>query len=838
MAGIMLCAGSGAWGATAPIEIVGVKASSTQTASRLEKNLINGSGLSETSPGSGVWVHGSDAYRDKGVEVGTMWASGLSDGKTERMPTLTFDLGKQCAVGSFRVWNYNEAGWTTLGFKEVEVSASADGEKFTPVGTAIFDLAPGENDYEGQLISFKQAVQARYIRLHCLSNWQGERSALSEIRFFAEGAGAADAIAPGVKPVAKSTEVAPNHPNPPRPAIPGSENIIFPANSGVIDVTAAPYLAKGDGVADDTKAIQRALSDYPAKGAIIYLPNGTYLISNTLKWGAGQHDHEKQKLTVLQGQSCVGTIIRLKDACPGFTDPAKPKEMVWTGGAPAQRFRNQIRNCTWHTGKGNPGAIGVRFFASNVGCLRDVDIRSGDGSGVIGLDQSYADDFGPCFVKNISVTGFDVGIANKYGVAGVVFENVRLRGQRKVGWLNNGQAITVRHLISESSVPAIQQEKWGGLFTIIDASLDASFGPPWTSAPAILLQSGGMFARNVRTYGYVNAIQHGNNLIPNPLPREWASAKLPGSGATTLNLPVKETPDVPWDELKDWAVITDFGAKMDGKTDDSDALQRAIDSGKKTVCLPRGAVALKKPIIIRGAVRRLLGCETFLKFPSPMTGVSSIFTVGESPEPTLVVERFACWFWDNKAGLNFINNPTQRTLVLREISDVDDTSDQHPNGKGTIISGPGELFVEDVTGRFHLQPGARAWMRYINPETNQDHRNTQIEAQWHLRNDGGHLWILGLKTEGPGPVVITRNGGRTELLGGLMYSSGGARTQDQPAFIFEDSQGSVSITEANFSNNAYKSLVVVTKKGETAIELKPGQALGIPRGMIPFWATP
>jgi hypothetical protein len=148
------------------------------------------------------------------------------------------------------------------------------------------------------------------------------------------------------------------------------------------------------------------------------------------------------------------------------------------------------------------------------------------------------------------------------------------------------------------------------------------------------------------------------------------------------------------------------------------------------------------------------------------------------------------------------------------------------------------LFVEDVTGRFHLMPGARAWMRQFNPETNQDHRNTQLEAQWHAINEGGQLWILGIKTEGPGPVIITRGGGRTELLGGLMYSSGGARTQDQPAFIFEDSQGSVSITEMNFSNNAYKTLVLVKKQGETALELKRGQAPGIPGGMIPLWATP
>lgn len=607
-----------------------------------------------------------------------------------------------------------------------------------------------------------------------------------------------------------------------------AESIVFPANAGVINITAAPYLAKGDGVTDDTEAIQRALNDYPNAGAIIYLPNGTYLISQTLRWPHGRGGGQEEKRTTLQGQSRQGTILRLKDACPGFTDPAQPNAMVWTGNKPAQRFRNAIRNCTWDTGRGNPGAIGVRFNASNVGCLRDVDIRSGDGTGVIGLDQSYTDEIGPCFVKNLSVTGFDIGIATKYGVNGITFENITLRGQRQIGWLNNGQTISVRGLTSDNTVPAIQQEKWGGLFTLLDAKLTG------TGPAAIRLDAGHMFIRNLNTTGYASVIEQ---RLPGPSVREWASAKLPGSGPATLNLPVKETPEVPWDELKDWAVITDYGAKADGKTDDSDALQRAIDSGKTTVCLPRGTVALKKPIVLRGRVRRLIGCETALKFPAPMTGASNIFTVGESPEPVIVVERLANFFWDNNAGLNFIDNPTPRALVLREINDADDTSDQHPNGRGTIISGPGELFVEDVTGRFHLQPGVRAWMRQINPETNQGRRHTRLDAQWHLKNDGGQLWILGIKTEGPGPVVITRQGGRTELLGGLMYSSGGAKTQDQPAFIFDDSQGSITITEMNFARNAYPTLVDVKQKGATVSELKPRQVPGVPGGMIPFWST-
>ncbi|MCU0979894.1 MAG: discoidin domain-containing protein [Pirellulaceae bacterium] len=814
---------------------VGVTASSTQTESKSPQKLIDGWGLAKPAA-DGSWCHTGNAFRYQGVERGSMWSSGDVAGRRDVTPTLTFDLGKPRPVGSVRVWNYNEANWTSTGLKEVEFSYSLDAQKFSPLGVAILDQAPGDDDYSGQVVSLTKAVEARYVRLHGLSQWGGERCGLSEVRFFAGGAGAPGAIAPGVRPAVRTAQgPEANRPNPSRPAVPGEENIVFPVNSGVIDVTAAPYNAKGDGTTDDTRAIQQALRDYADKGAIIYLPNGTYLISKTLRWGTNQ------KLTTLQGQRRAGTILRLKDACPGFTDPAQPAAMVWTGDMPAQRFRNQIRNCTWDTGRGNPGAIGVRFNASNCGCVRDVAIRAGDGTGVIGLDLSYTDDFGPFFVKNVSVEGFDTGIATKHGVNAVVFENVTLRGQRKVGWHNNGHPITVRGLVSDNAVTALCQEQWGGFLTLIDAKLIGTGAA--SKLPAIRLAAGGMLARNLAAPGYASAIdkdqQDGREIVPGPVVEEWASTRLPGSGPKTLGLPVKETPEVPWDDPQQWAVVTDFGAKVDGQTDDSDALQRAIDSGKTTVCLPRGVMVLKKPVVLRGKVRRLIGCETFLKFPAPMSGAESIFTVGDSPEPVLVVERFACWFWDNESGLNFIDNPTRRTLVLKDLSDLDDTTDRRPNGRGTVISGPGELFVEDVAGRFHLRPGVRAWMRYVDPETNQDHRNTRPEAQWHLRNDGGQLWILGIKTEGPGPVLIARQGSRTELLGGLMYSSGGARTQDQPAFVIEDSQASLSITEANFSNNAYRSLIQLKKNGTTMFQLLRGQTPGSAGGsQIPLWVTP
>ncbi|NJK90757.1 MAG: hypothetical protein HC904_02330 [Blastochloris sp.] len=72
-----------------------------------------------------------------------------------------------------------------------------------------------------------------------------------------------------------------------------AEEIIYPDKAGITNLK-RDFGAKGDGVTDDTAAIQKALNE---KKGILYLPAGTYMISDTLRWGKGE------KRTILQGNS-------------------------------------------------------------------------------------------------------------------------------------------------------------------------------------------------------------------------------------------------------------------------------------------------------------------------------------------------------------------------------------------------------------------------------------------------------------------------------------------------------------------------------------------------------
>ena len=424
------------------IQPIAATASSSQSdAGRTPNKMIDGSGWDESFPGNGVYVHTNNVF----AAGNCMW-NGAADS------TLGFDLGKVYHVSGIYLWNYNEGnGYNRRGIRDVEISYSADDKAFSPPVKYTFEMAPGTEDYGGQGVPFPKPVAARYFRWKILSNYgSGEASGIAEVRFANADLKAVAAVSAVWKPTY------------PRPlyakikrgaALPGAENIVFPSDAGIVDVTKAPYNAKGDGVTDDTAAIQKAFDNNVDRGAYIYLPNGVYRISDTVRWGG---DEGRQRNTVLQGQSRDGTIIQIQDHCPGFENPRKPKAAIYTGHAPAQRFFNEIHNVTVDTGIGNPGACGIQFIANNQGGMYDVAIMSGDGQGVNGLDLGYTNEQGPCLIKNLKVLGFDCGVYSANGVASEVLEHITVERQNKVGFRNDGQPCTLRGLRSLNDVPALR----------------------------------------------------------------------------------------------------------------------------------------------------------------------------------------------------------------------------------------------------------------------------------------------------------------------------------------------------------------------------------------------
>jgi hypothetical protein len=386
---------------------------------------------------------------------------------------------------------------------------------------------------------------------------------------------------------------------------------------------------------------------------------------------------------------------------------------------------------------------------------------------------------GPLLVKNVAVHGFDTGVRTGGTVNSQTIETLRLDGQRKVGVSNAGQCLTIRDLQTRLSVPAVESKF--GVVTLVDATLT---GEGAADALDAVTSREILFARNVRAPGYRRAIHNAAERDATPSPdgtsvTELVSAPVLSFGnapKSSLNLPVKDAPaDPPLDAPSAWANVRHFRAIND--PDDTAALQRAFNSGAATVYLPPGgAYAFTAPVDIPPTARRLTG------FFNPVRGV----TLKGQPAPVLRVTG------DGPPLLieNLLHNPTivnagRRTLVVRNCE-----------ASGGSPTDSADLFLENVVGDWTFGKGQSAWCRQMNTE----------REGLHLANAGANLWILGLKTERGGTLVDTTAAGRTEILGGLSYTT----TQGKLAPMFRltaDAHLSATLGEICYTGDPYAALL-------------------------------
>ncbi len=592
-------------------------------------------------------------------------------------------------------------------------------------------------------------------------------------------------------------------------------SIVFPSSPAIIDVTKPPYNAKGDGQTDDTDAIQKALHDSMGRSKVIYFPAATFLVSKTINWSnKNSAGNNAWGFNFLQGQNVRKTIIRLKDST--FTDPQHPQSIMWCGGfGSADWFHNYVQDITFDVGQKNPGAIGLQFYSNNSGAVRNCRFVAGSESGLVGLDLAHRDMNGPLLVRNCEVIGFRRGISTARAVNSQTFEQITLRGQTQLGFENEGQAISIRRLVSDNAVPAIQTY---GTLCLIDGHLTGRDGA--AGVPAIINYNGGrIHLRDVTTPGYGRAV--GDVQTPDssaagriqgkdkqgsqgPNVTEYFShpaTSLFPSTLQSLRLQVKETPDVPQDSLNSWANVDDFGADPTGNADSSGAIQKAIDSGATTIFFP-ASYNLTRPVKVRGAVRRLYGVGAWIDYNH---NSKPDFIIEDGELSTLMIEHFS--------GIGGgIELNTRRTIVFRSVSDCDLAMTRNAEG--------GELFFEDFVSHNLRLRNQTVWARQLNVEN----KGT------HVINDHSDLWVLGYKTERGGTLLETRGGGRSEILGGFSYTTTAGKLA--PMFVTDNSSMFAFFGEVCFSGDPFETLVRETRQKITRI-LKRGDG-----GTTPYVAFP
>ncbi len=608
------------------------------------------------------------------------------------------------------------------------------------------------------------------------------------------------------------------------------ETLVFPqdvlSGSGgrVIDITRPPYNARGDGVTDNTQAFLAVYDDILAGlerhatgksmapglkpmwfqkefSPLVYIPDGTYLVSDTIIYsGPPRMTPNGVSEFVFRirfiGQSREKTIIRLADRSPGFSGSELRPVLSFAKHAvnhsPAQ---NVCRNLTIDIGYGNPKAVGIKFAGANLNEIGNLLLRSGDlqgGAGILFDTQATQGWF-----HDITVEGFDYGVLMKpYHATQLTFEHITLRDQQIAGMETVQSPITVRDLVSINRGPAIRVLGRGGQVVLLDSWLGTD-----SSGVAVQVEQGQLFARRVLTPGYASSIAVNGLELKGSEVAEFVSSPVLSlwGGDHSLDLPIEEAPLPRNVSPEKWAVVDRFGARGDGQSDDSEAVQKAMDSGASVVCFPKMEYRISTPINVPASVERI---ELLFGTLSNAT-----FVVGmNSPRPLVI-----------RDGAQIrLRHQAPRTVLVSNVFSL------HYSRLGRLTGH--KLFANGCSAMSTAPAGynrQRVWFRQVNSETQTQPAN--------FKGSAVDMWVLGFKCEGSRASFEVDQGSRLEILGGLINQPPFVEPANS-AIVARDSDVSV-VAHTNLSRGRFRNLLSVWENGRERVAT---YANFVPRGRGPY----
>ena len=635
---------------------------------------------------------------------------------------------------------------------------------------------------------------------------------------------------------------------PPEPTLP--PQTVYPAGSGVIDIVAEYGAIPDDGV-DDTAAIQQAMADHVGRNRTLFLRDGVYNISDTLEWIAeNKPPGGSNNNTTLIGESQAGTILKLDDNAEGFGDAATPKIVLDTYfGNSGDSFGNYVEELTIDIGAGNDGAIALEFQTNNYGSVRDVTLRSSDPDYAGHTGLAMALNFpGPGLIENVTIDGFDYGFRAAPQEFSITLDNIVLRNQRQAGMRVWRTPLQISRVDAVLDVPVLENANnpgsWGHV-VLTDSTLvgtDASVAAIVNEAG-----SGSIVVRDTVTSGWAAAIDDGHldgATVPDGTVDFYSTYEpfeLSDTVTRGLGLPVerydyetfeRELPLSGAAAAHEFAAVNsagDPGGQVDDLFDDTEAIQAALDSGAPVVFLRAGSWIVRDTLVVPPHVRRIVGADARITLESGLfvTGDPLFKIVGES-EHGVSIEKIEVGGFGDPIG-PFVEHASTRALALRDV--LTGSLNSYANS----VSG-GKVFVDNLTGGTFVLEGQQMWARQLNLEP----------PGLKIRNIGGDLFILGLKTEKAGTLVETLAGGRTEVLGGLAYPSQ-PNDASIPMFVNHESSLAVSMPESSYLGGAwYDVWVEETRDGVVRKVVREdltghsnlGRKLGWYSGVLPSEVTP
>lgn len=382
--------------------------------------------------------------------------------------------------------------------------------------------------------------------------------------------------------------------------------------------------AVGDGKADDSAAIQAAIDKAGSdrEEGTVFIPQGRYRITRTIYvwpavrvigWGArrpvfvlGDNTPGYSKgvaAMVIFAGFRLGASDSSRPERPGFRVPFPPPDSVppnpRIADANPGTFYSAMSNIDFEIGKGNAGAVGIRFHGAQHDYLSHIDFHIG--SGLAGIHQVANE------AEDLRFFGGRYGILAEKPSPAWQFTLIdsQFEGQRESAIREHEASLTLVNVafrnvpVGIDIDPDYSDSLWAkdthfenvskaAIIVSNEKSVYTQLG--FEDAVAANTPVFAQFRESGKTLGSagtykVKTFNHGLILdAPGTLGKtgtRWDAAPL-SSMPRALPPAIRALPPT-----TQWVNIRSLGAKGDGKTDDTAAIQRAIDT-TRVIYVPSG----------------------------------------------------------------------------------------------------------------------------------------------------------------------------------------------------------------------------------------------------------
>jgi hypothetical protein len=624
---------------------------------------------------------------------------------------------------------------------------------------------------------------------------------------------------------------------------------------GYLDVTDYSGV-DATGKRDSTAGLTAAIAKASERGLAAFVPPGTYLVSDTVR---GEQPMRSKKICgkTLKSIVVVGSTVGKKrpkivlaDNAKGFRNANKPRPVVHIlfpkpngGEGPGCAFGQVFRGIDIHLGSGNPGAVGIKMDAAQRSALEDVSIEAtGAYAGVLAVPGR-----GMATV-NVSVHGGRYGFDLTDGSLGGSLVGVQMRNQTVAAlrtYVFRGIAVT-GFVIEKEQGPVISHR--GG--NVQASNLVLTDGAIELRRPSLAISNetrGFLHMRNIYVRGATELVKTGKRQAIKAVGDDWSIVhsytSVPGlrshsgtpySSTNVIDgernqdelVSVRAAQAPPPDfiashvpagiasfEDSDVVNATDFGANGADKSDDTAALQRALDAHDR-VFLPAGSYRISKALRLRSRSQLLgmPGLRSHLKVAGSWKDNSSNFMIvtPDDAEATTVLTDVSMYA-PSDGVVGVVHWRAGRDSIVRSIAPAVSTTMR--------MDKPRVLYRVDGNG------GGR-WYRWEQI----GHTSGAAEDDSHvLLVKGTHepLSFYGVNPEHTGAAMVTIEGARNVRLFGAKSEGKRAST-----LVIRDSRN--VLVSAWMGNPGSGDIEYVRIENSTDIELAGVARPGSPSHLVLF----